>query len=252
MPGVAAATVTLVSGCSISLGGNQLLCGPGQLAVRAIDYSQRNIEIETVPKLLQVLSLLLVDIEVYCGQLVGPQALPVAQRFERRDVDVVDAGEHVVLLNVLSSGGRCGRYRGLRTLPGIAIEPHQCEHQDGEDHDYEPGSFGELGHREDSDHDRRQDSRGQVDHQLASPAGFAPRQVMFSHPVAGHRETGEHTDRVSGINALTDPPVTTSSATASVVTAMMPLENTNRWPRFISWRGRKRSLRRSSPARGTR
>ena len=60
----------------ISLGDNQLLCGPGQMAVRAIDHSKWRIEIETVPKLLQALSLLLVDLEMHCGQLVSRRLFP--------------------------------------------------------------------------------------------------------------------------------------------------------------------------------
>jgi len=45
----------------------------------------------------------------------------------------------------------------------------------------------------------------------------------------------------NGTSALSLPRVTSSSATASKVSVMIPLEKTSRWPRFVSGRGRKRS-----------
>jgi hypothetical protein len=45
----------------------------------------------------------------------------------------------------------------------------------------------------------------------------------------------------SGMSLVTSAPVSTTRIPAAPARAMMPLENTRRWPRLVSWRGRKLS-----------
>ena len=45
-------------------------------------------------------------------------------------------------------------------------------------------------------------------------------------------------------------PVAMTSTMAAPASAMMPLENTRRWPRLVSWRGMKRSAAAKLARRG--
>ena len=177
--------------------GDQHLRGPVDPPIRAVHHPQRGVEFEVVPTLSQLRGMGRVDHEVHRDQVVGPQSPAVAQRFDHREVNRVHEDEHLVP-RVLHQIGAVGAEHlengGLGSI--FPVEPDQHEHQHREDDDHQPRALGELRHREDADHDRRQDPRGKVDRQAVSPARFPVRQMVFGHPVTGHRESGEHADRV--------------------------------------------------------
>ncbi len=71
-------------------------------------------------------------------------------RLHLGEVDRIDEDEHPMPGISGHLGPVVARHLQHRRLGTVLpVEPHQAEHQDGEDHHDQPGPLRELGHRED-------------------------------------------------------------------------------------------------------
>ena len=74
-------------------------------------------------------------------------------------------------------------------------------HEDGDEHEDEPGALTELrGHEDDVDHEG-DDAADPVDEDALLPALLLLREVVLRHARLAHGEAGEHADRVEGDQA---------------------------------------------------
>ena len=175
---------------------DEFLCDPAQVAIRTVDHPQLGVVLEVLPALLQLSGMIGVDHEVDREQLVGVQALSVAQRLDLGKVDRIHEDEHPqprVLGQLRTLVARHLQDRSLGAV--LPVQPYQAIDQDREDHDDQPGTLGELGHHEDADDDRRHHPRREIDHHFATPTVLTAHEMVFGHAEAGHRERGEHPDR---------------------------------------------------------
>ncbi len=84
----------------------------------------------------------------------------------------------------------------------LVVQTQEEHHPKGQDDHDRPGTLRELGHHDDHVDDEGQHGRSAIDRCPPAPLGFFLRQVVLEHPRAGHREPGEHTDRIERDQAV--------------------------------------------------